>query len=63
MTREPGIPPRRDGFPFSRDGRQIPLDQIGHSEIRLEEPILKGRDRTPVILASREQIVYKHLGL
>lgn len=33
----------------SRDGRQIPLDQIGHSEMRLEEPILKRRDRTPVI--------------
>ncbi|POR52589.1 efflux RND transporter permease subunit [Bosea psychrotolerans] len=34
---------------MSRDGRQIPLDQIGHSEMRLEEPILKRRDRTPVI--------------
>ncbi len=34
---------------MSRDGRPIPLDQIGHSEIRLEEPILKRRDRTPVI--------------
>src|SRR3954447_20158344 len=34
---------------MSRDGRQIPLDQIGHSEIRLEEPILKRRDRTPVV--------------
>ncbi|WP_331374736.1 efflux RND transporter permease subunit [Sinorhizobium chiapasense] len=34
---------------MSRDGRQIPLDQIGHSEIRFEEPILKRRDRTPVI--------------
>jgi multidrug efflux pump subunit AcrB len=34
---------------MSRDGRQIPLDQIGHSEIRLEEPLLKRRDRTPVI--------------
>src|SRR4029077_4300072 len=33
----------------SRDGRPIPLDQIGHSEIRLEEPILKRHDRTPVI--------------
>jgi multidrug efflux pump subunit AcrB len=33
----------------SRDGRQIPLDQIGHSEIRMEEPILKRRDRTPVV--------------
>ncbi|MGO4853694.1 efflux RND transporter permease subunit [Phaeovulum sp. W22_SRMD_FR3] len=34
---------------MSRDGRQVPLDQIGHSEIRMEEPILKRRDRTPVI--------------
>ncbi|PSH66707.1 MFS transporter [Phyllobacterium brassicacearum] len=34
---------------MSRDGRQIPLDQIGHSEIRFEEPIMKRRDRTPVI--------------
>ncbi|MBB6221356.1 efflux RND transporter permease subunit [Rhizobium leguminosarum] len=34
---------------MSRDGRQVPLDQIGHSEIRFEEPILKRRDRMPVI--------------
>ncbi|BCH24463.1 multidrug transporter [Mesorhizobium sp. L-8-10] len=34
---------------MSRNGRQVPLDQIGHAEIRLEEPILKRRDRTPVI--------------
>jgi len=34
---------------ISRDGRQIPLDQIGHAEVRLEEPILKRQDRTPVI--------------
>jgi len=34
---------------MSRDGRQVPLDQIGHSEIRFEEPILKRRDRTSVI--------------
>ncbi|MFD9900272.1 efflux RND transporter permease subunit [Mesorhizobium sp. NPDC059025] len=34
---------------MSRDGRQIPLDQIGHSEIRLEEPIMKRRDRMSVI--------------
>jgi multidrug efflux pump subunit AcrB len=34
---------------MSRDGRPIPLDQVGHSEVRLEEPILKRRDRTPVI--------------
>ncbi|WP_299906184.1 efflux RND transporter permease subunit [uncultured Paracoccus sp.] len=34
---------------MSRDGSAIPLDQIGRSEIRLEEPMLKRRDRTPVI--------------
>ncbi|MFC4236907.1 efflux RND transporter permease subunit [Thalassospira xianhensis] len=34
---------------MSRDGQQIPLDQIGRTEIQLEEPILKRRDRTPVI--------------
>src|SRR3954465_8871055 len=34
---------------MSRDGRQIPLDQIGHSEVRMEEPILKRRDRPPII--------------
>ena len=34
---------------MSRDGRQVPLDQIGHSEIRMEEPILKRRDRMPVL--------------
>jgi multidrug efflux pump subunit AcrB len=33
----------------SRDGRPIPLDQVGHSEVRLEEPIMKRRDRTPVV--------------
>lgn len=39
---------------MSRDGRQVPLDQIGHSEIRLEEPILKRRDRLPVITVRSE---------
>jgi multidrug efflux pump subunit AcrB len=34
---------------MSRDGRPIPLDQIGHSEVRLEEPILKRRDRISVV--------------
>jgi multidrug efflux pump subunit AcrB len=34
---------------MSRDGRQIPLDQIGHTEIRMEEPILKRRDRISVV--------------
>lgn len=34
---------------MSRNGQQVPLDQIGHSEIRFEEPILKRRDRTPII--------------
>src|SRR5207237_9835394 len=34
---------------MSRNGRPVPLDQMGHSEVRLEEPILKRRDRVPVI--------------
>jgi multidrug efflux pump subunit AcrB len=43
-------PARLKGFSLiSRDGHRVPLDQIGHSEIQLEEPILKRRDRTPVI--------------
>ncbi|AYM08833.1 efflux RND transporter permease subunit [Agrobacterium tumefaciens] len=33
----------------TRHGRAIPLDQIGHTEVRFEEPILKRRDRTPVV--------------
>lgn len=39
---------------LSRDGRRIPLDQIGHAEIHLEEPILKRRDRVPVITIRSE---------
>jgi multidrug efflux pump subunit AcrB len=39
---------------MSRDGRQVPLDQIGRSEIRLEEPILKRRDRVPTITVRSE---------
>jgi multidrug efflux pump subunit AcrB len=39
---------------MSRDGRPIPLDQIGHSEIRAEEPVLKRRDRIPVITVRSE---------
>ncbi|MEI5668558.1 efflux RND transporter permease subunit [Bosea sp. CCNWLW174] len=39
---------------ISRDGRQIPLDQIGHSEIRFEEPMLKRRDRVPTITVRSE---------
>ncbi len=33
----------------SKDGRLIPLSQIGHVEMRAEDPILKRRDRTPTI--------------
>ncbi|MFC5359394.1 efflux RND transporter permease subunit [Azospirillum himalayense] len=33
----------------SRTGQQIPLDQIGHADICLEEPMMKRRDRTSVI--------------
>lgn len=33
----------------TRDGRLIPLSQIGHIDIRPEDPILRRRDRTPTI--------------
>jgi multidrug efflux pump subunit AcrB len=33
----------------SRAGRVVPLSQIGHVEIRPEDPILRRRDRTPTI--------------
>lgn len=39
---------------MSRDGRPVPLDQIGHSEVRFEEPLLKRRDRVPVITVRSE---------
>src|SRR5215831_18638418 len=31
----------------SRDGRMIPIEQIGHVEVRMEDPILRRRDRMP----------------
>jgi multidrug efflux pump subunit AcrB len=34
----------------SGDGRIIPLDQIGHTEVRMEEPLLRRRDRSPTII-------------
>jgi multidrug efflux pump subunit AcrB len=33
----------------SKSGRPIPLSQIGHVEVRPEEPVLRRRDRTPTI--------------
>ena len=33
----------------SRDGKAVPLSQIGHVEIRSEDPILRRRDRLPTI--------------
>lgn len=33
----------------SRDGRMIPLEQIGHVDVRMEDPILRRRDRMPTI--------------
>jgi multidrug efflux pump subunit AcrB len=39
---------------ISRDGHQVPLDQVGHSEIRFEEPLLKRRDRVPTITVRSE---------
>jgi multidrug efflux pump subunit AcrB len=48
-------PTRLNDFSLmSRDGRQVPLSQIGHSEIRLEYPLMKRRDRTPVITVRSE---------
>jgi len=32
-----------------RDGQRIPLDQIGRSEVRMEDPILRRRDRLTTI--------------
>jgi hypothetical protein len=31
----------------TREGRMIPLEQIGRTEVRMEEPLMKRRDRTP----------------
>lgn len=33
----------------SQDGRLIPLGQIGRVEVRMEDPLLRRRDRTPTI--------------
>jgi len=33
----------------SRNGRMVPLAQVGHVEMRPEDPILRRRDRTPTI--------------
>jgi multidrug efflux pump subunit AcrB len=33
----------------SKDGRLIPIEQIGHVDVRMEDPILKRRDRVPTI--------------
>jgi len=34
---------------ISHDGKLVPISQIGHVEVRQEEPILKRRDRIPTI--------------
>lgn len=34
---------------MSRDGHAIPLSQIGHTEIRMEDPILRRRDRLTTV--------------
>ncbi len=34
---------------MNRSGKPFPLSQVGHVEIRPEEPILKRRDRLPTI--------------
>jgi multidrug efflux pump subunit AcrB len=39
---------------MSRTGKQVPLSQIGRSEIHQEYPIMKRRDRVPVITVRSE---------
>ncbi|RXH57167.1 efflux RND transporter permease subunit [Granulicella sibirica] len=39
---------------ISHDGKLVPISQIGHVEVRQEEPILKRRDRTPTITLSSD---------
>jgi len=39
---------------MSQDGKQVPLSQIGHSAIHLEYPVMKRRDRIPVITVRSE---------
>lgn len=46
-----GFDPRKlnDMTLMNQSGKAIPLSQVGHIEIRSEEPILKRRDRVPTI--------------
>jgi multidrug efflux pump subunit AcrB len=39
---------------MSREGKQVPLSQIGRSAIHLEYPVMKRRDRIPVITVRSE---------
>lgn len=39
---------------MSRNGKQVPLSQIGHSDVHLEYPVMKRRDRIPVITVRSE---------
>jgi multidrug efflux pump subunit AcrB len=39
---------------MNHGGKAIPLSQVGHIEIRPEEPILKRRDRLPTITVERD---------
>ena len=43
-------PARLAGFSLTTaDGRQVPADQIGRLEVRMEEPVQRRRDRMPTI--------------
>ena len=43
-------PAKLDGFTLTgKAGERIPLEQIGHSEVRMEDPILRRYDRIPTI--------------
>ena len=48
-------PAALDGLALtSNDGRMIPLSQLGRTEVRPEDPILRRRDRTPTITLRRD---------
>lgn len=43
-------PAKLGGFTLTGTaGQRVPLDQIGRTEVRMEDPILRRRDRTPTI--------------
>ena len=42
-------PAKIDGFTGWQCGTAVPLSQIGQIEVKMEDPLLRRRDRTPTI--------------